>query len=383
MNFLDVVSERHRVGAIHAIEKQKESLTLNPVHFSVVGDLDGSMPKCIVLLSEVWCIDSQLNWVGWSRKVVFCGDILADLYDHWFEILLFIRKLREQARAQGGDMTILSGNHEEFMLWYLIGEWANHWTAEIPLILKEMDMGNGRNKANWMTELYVFWNSRNEILHNMRQHETGKILLEEMTNMKLVEITGDTIHFHTPPNPKMLSFVSKSADVAKAVSDLNREWQWTLRALLLWDSSNSRAKSLYRIYSSIFLKTANDVEDSVIRRSGGHPLALSIFADAISSQNPQDYVVLKQNGIRTVVYGHTNSLLSVAGMEFITINRKSLSMNDPKIEESNPRESPIKIGSSQKGIQASANNTRDKLQKIFNSPRVIEFFKKYINRRTL
>jgi hypothetical protein len=53
MNFLDAVSERHRMDAIHAIEKQKESLTLNPVHFSVVGDLDGSMPKCIVLLSEV------------------------------------------------------------------------------------------------------------------------------------------------------------------------------------------------------------------------------------------------------------------------------------------------------------------------------------------
>jgi hypothetical protein len=67
----------------------------------------------------------------------------------------------------------------------------------------------------------------------MREHEIGKTLLEEMTNMKLVEIIGDTIHFHTPPNPKMLSCVSKSADVAKAVSDLNREWQWTLRALLL------------------------------------------------------------------------------------------------------------------------------------------------------
>lgn len=67
----------------------------------------------------------------------------------------------------------------------------------------------------------------------MRLHDTGKILLEEMTNMKLVEITGDTIHFHTPPNPKMLSLVSKSADVVKAVSDMNREWQWALRALLL------------------------------------------------------------------------------------------------------------------------------------------------------
>lgn len=106
----------------------------------------------------------------------------------------------------------------------------------------------------------------------------------------------------------------------------------------------------------------------MIRRTGGHPLALSIFADAISSQNPQDYVVLKQNGIHTIVYGHTNSLLSVAGIEFIAINKKSLSMNDPKIDESNPIESPIRIGSSQKGIQASTNSTRDQLQKIFNNP---------------
>lgn len=95
----------------------------------------------------------------------------------------------------------------------------------------------------------------------------------------------------------------------------------------------------------------------MIRRTGGHPLALSIFADAISSQNPQDYVVLKQNGIHTIVYGHTNSLLSVAGIEFIAINKKSLSMNDPKIDESHPAKSSIRTGFSQKSIQTSVYNT--------------------------
>lgn len=50
--FLDSVREGHRKSAIHAIEKQKESLTLNPVHFSVVGDLDGSMSRCILLLGQ-------------------------------------------------------------------------------------------------------------------------------------------------------------------------------------------------------------------------------------------------------------------------------------------------------------------------------------------
>lgn len=42
--------------------------------------------------------------------------MLADVFADGFEILMFIRKLRGQARAQGGDITVLAGNHEEFML---------------------------------------------------------------------------------------------------------------------------------------------------------------------------------------------------------------------------------------------------------------------------
>jgi hypothetical protein len=67
----------------------------------------------------------------------------------------------------------------------------------------------------------------------MRLDDTGRMLLEEMANMKLVELTSKTIHFHTPPNPEMLRLVCESGDVAKSVSDINRDWQCTLRTLLL------------------------------------------------------------------------------------------------------------------------------------------------------
>lgn len=180
----------------------------------------------------------------------------------------------------------------------------------------------------------------------MRLDEKGRMLLEEMTNMKLVELIGKKIYFHTPPNRGMLSLVSGSGDVAKSVSDINRDWQRALRSLLLRDSNTQEAKAVYDTYASIFLHTANDTRESMLVRARGKVSALLRYADSISSENPQDYAVLKQNGICTVVYGHTDSLLSVEGIEFVRINKKSLSMSAPKPDEDDSAARPVGVRSS-------------------------------------
>jgi hypothetical protein len=54
--------ERHRSAFSHAMEEQKE--TPKPLHFSVVGDLDGNMPQCIALSKQAGLIGPDRNWTG-------------------------------------------------------------------------------------------------------------------------------------------------------------------------------------------------------------------------------------------------------------------------------------------------------------------------------
>ncbi|MFC1751984.1 metallophosphoesterase [Thermoproteota archaeon] len=58
------------------------------------------------------CEDVQHpQWIGGTKKLIVMGDII-DRGPHSKETLQFLIKLQESARAQGGDVIILLGNHE-------------------------------------------------------------------------------------------------------------------------------------------------------------------------------------------------------------------------------------------------------------------------------
>ena len=82
-----------------------------PARLVAIGDIHGDIDGLRDVLKLAGAIDSQDNWAGGELVIVQTGDIL-DRGDTERAILDWLARLREQARAAGGDMLLLNGNHE-------------------------------------------------------------------------------------------------------------------------------------------------------------------------------------------------------------------------------------------------------------------------------
>ena len=76
-----------------------------------VGDLHGDLEAACTALRLAGATDDNDRWIGGDLVVVQLGDIL-DRGDDAMEILDLLDNLGEQARASGGDIHLLNGNHE-------------------------------------------------------------------------------------------------------------------------------------------------------------------------------------------------------------------------------------------------------------------------------
>ena len=77
----------------------------------VVGDVHGEYERVLGLLGNAGLLDREGQWVGGERHVVFLGD-LFDRGANVTRTLWFLYKLERQARATGGGVHIVLGNHE-------------------------------------------------------------------------------------------------------------------------------------------------------------------------------------------------------------------------------------------------------------------------------
>lgn len=76
-----------------------------------VGDIHGDWDAMLRALVVAGVIDADGAWVGGDTTLVQTGDVL-DRGDDEQRILDFLRKLRDDARAAGGQVILLNGNHE-------------------------------------------------------------------------------------------------------------------------------------------------------------------------------------------------------------------------------------------------------------------------------
>jgi hypothetical protein len=76
-----------------------------------IGDLHGDLAATRRALRLAGAIDGKDRWIGQRLVVVQTGDQL-DRGDDEPDILALLDRLRQDARAQGGDVIALNGNHE-------------------------------------------------------------------------------------------------------------------------------------------------------------------------------------------------------------------------------------------------------------------------------
>lgn len=76
-----------------------------------VGDVHGSLDGLTTILRETGLVDADGRWSGGRARLVQTGDF-TDRGGHVREVMDLLMGLQSQARAAGGSLTILLGNHE-------------------------------------------------------------------------------------------------------------------------------------------------------------------------------------------------------------------------------------------------------------------------------
>jgi len=118
-----------------------------------IGDLNGSYLGFVEHLLNrdlVYSENGGLVWKGDNKKVVFVGDILGDRTPEGLKIYESLLKLKEQAQIKSGDVSWLSGNHENMFNAVLTG-----FSTEFGVSV-EIDMQKRLNQYSGNLELASF-----------------------------------------------------------------------------------------------------------------------------------------------------------------------------------------------------------------------------------
>ncbi len=76
-----------------------------------IGDVHGAYGKFVSLLHSTGLVDTRLSWIGGDNHLVMVGDLI-DRGEKERAVLDLIRRLENEAEAQGGRVHVLLGNHE-------------------------------------------------------------------------------------------------------------------------------------------------------------------------------------------------------------------------------------------------------------------------------
>lgn len=83
----------------------------NPSRLLMLSDIEGEFDKLVALLRAQGVVDQELRWRYGDGHVALAGD-LVDRGPHVVPVLWLVYKLEAEARAAGGRVHYLLGNHE-------------------------------------------------------------------------------------------------------------------------------------------------------------------------------------------------------------------------------------------------------------------------------
>lgn len=295
--------------------------------------MNGSFDALISQLKRLKLICKNENcefiWNGGSRKLILIGDILCDRTPEGIEIIQLLLRLKDQAELSNGNIIFILGNHEDILISFLLErqvakaletkdsleallvaaclvksndqkqtflwqgkgilEFIHKWSA---IGRKSRDLVELQNKIEQMIlngdfiELSLL---PSEIRLNMRNSISGRILLDALTEMKLVYRDGDTLIFHTEPTKEMLSLLDEGENLDEKIMLINSEYKACLKALL-FEEGILKKNNNFNFFSRIFLHPDNrSFVDSFIR---DEQIAVLMHK-------------LRCKGIKNILHGHT------------------------------------------------------------------------------
>lgn len=317
---LSVFPKTEKMPVMKTVAESKE--VLRSQEMVAIGDLDGSYKKFKKNLLATGVMNESGDWIAGNRKVVFIGDIIADRTPEGFKILEAINGLRKQAEASGGHISIIAGNHEKFMLDFLLKPTPADpkynpvlqcfYAAQGIGLAELLLFANPPLKKEELNSIdsTVLLSANNEgrldrkvILKNMNQSPEGKMILDEICKMKLCDISDGILYVHTDPTQEMLELIAD-----QGVNKLNANFQNILKNVLI------NGKDFPKNYDSIlntFLQTNNRTFVS------GNP-ENDLSSDLLMR-------LKEQLRVKSIVFGHSALPLdqkdqTIHGMQFINID---------------------------------------------------------------
>lgn len=259
-----------------------------------VGDLSGNFQALRANLIKLNLIEisdnNEMRWAGGKAKLVFHGDILADRHPHGLDCFEQITSLSEQAERDGGQIDIIAGNHDDFLLSFLMGRSIaktpdpagrpndhsdpdasanckynnNQGLGLLELCrfssndrLKNVNLDNFINlNDNERDEIWkLLENERVAILENMRAIPAWRRILENLCQLKLAVVIDDSLFIHTTPTLSIVTRLLQNNDLIVEVDKINQQYQDGLKKILLLREEPEKGFDELR---DIFLDTGND-----------------------------------------------------------------------------------------------------------------------------
>jgi len=279
------------IGDSHGNE---QAFRLNLLDLELITDIGNRAKQAIAVDIP------PLEWRGGNQQVFVLGDILADRNSGGFEILEMYQQLKPQARASGGDLHLIQGNHDDFMLSFLTDTNCADGGAPIDVFKACKQAGYiGINEVRGLTEEGLekpvssdFSSKKLNVIFNS---ERGHRLVKAMCEFKLFERIDDLLFIHTNPTAQIVDEIIHCDDSAA----INGFYQEYLRYLFWGESKPSspfreiNSDDYFERLKIIFLRTSNR-ED--FWRLG------EVF------EFPQHELItgLRNKGINQIYHGHTD-----------------------------------------------------------------------------
>lgn len=124
-----------------------------------IGDIHGARPRLLELLREAGIVDGRGDWKAEGTTGVCLGDYF-NRGENGAGVVALLRRLQEQARAAGGDLIPLLGNHDVLMSGVLAerrrmpyGEVASRWLLNGGRFLDLEALEGDPAAAEWLRHL--------------------------------------------------------------------------------------------------------------------------------------------------------------------------------------------------------------------------------------
>ncbi len=152
-----------------------------PKRLVAIGDLHGDLAATRTALKLAGAIDDADKWIGGGLVIVQTGDVLDRGDDEQAMIDLFL-KLEPEAKAAGGAVIMLLGNHE-------LMNAAGDFRYVTPGAVHDFDDAHGLDTSKWMR-------APEKIRGRIAALGPGGVYAKKLAQHNVIAIVGDIVFSH-------------------------------------------------------------------------------------------------------------------------------------------------------------------------------------------